>query len=239
MSRICVAARDRLWSRAISTTFIEIPLADLFREIDEDLRRDRALRLWQRYGYWLGIGCGLIIIATGLYVVWQNWQEKRVEADSAHFTAAVAAAQAGTSDIAVKQLQVLAATGRGGFGLIARVEAAALQAQGSDKSGGLAALKAIADDSGVDPSYRGLAAVLWGLDAVDTAPREILGGELQPLTAPDNAWRFLAQETLALADLRAGDRVSAKKRYQSIADDLAAPQTQRARAAEIINDLQN
>ena len=81
--------------------------------------------------------------------------------------------------------------------------------------------------------------MLWGLYSVDVVPRDALGVQLQPLLQPDNAWRFIAGEVLALADLRAGDQASAVKRYQALADDLSAPQTQRARAAEIITDLQH
>lgn len=214
-------------------------MADLFREIDEDLRRDRMLRLWQKYGYLLGICAGLIVVGTGLFVGWQSWQTRLRDADAARFTAAIAAAQAGPSDAAIKDLQVLAASGHGGYQLIARIEAAALQAQNKNPANGLAALRAIADDGSVDQSYRGLASVLWGLYGVDTIPRELIGGSLVPMITPDNPWRFLATEVMALADLRAGDKASAIKRYQSLADDLGAPQSQRARAAEIITDLQN
>ena len=214
-------------------------MADLFREIDEDLRRDRMLRLWQKYGYVLAIGIGLIIAGTALFVGWQSWQTRLRDADAARFTAAIAAAQAGPSDGAIRDLQVLAASGHGGYKVIARIEAAALQAQGKSNASGLSALHAIADDSAVDLSYRGLASVLWGLYGVDTIPREVVGGSMEPLTSPDSPWRFLATEVMALADLRAGDKASAIKRYQSLADDLGAPQSQRARAAEIITDLQN
>ena len=214
-------------------------MADLFREIDEDLRRDRMVRLWQKYGYLLWMGIGLILLGTASYVAWQSWQTRVRDADAARFTAALSSAQAGPNDAAVRELQVLAASGHGGYQLISRIEAAALLAQTKNPAAGLSALRAIADDSSVDLSYRGLACVLWGLYGVDTIPREQLSDSLQPLTSPDSPWRFLAAEVLALADLRAGDKADAVKRYQSLADDLAAPQSQRARAAEIITDLQN
>jgi len=40
-----------------------------------------------------------------------------------------------------------------------------------------------------------------------------------------------------LAELKAGDRASARATYQRIADDLAAPQGLRARAAEMLTAL--
>ena len=123
--------------------------------------------------------------------------------------------------------------------MVAGLNRVAQQAQGKSAASGLSALRAIADDTSVDQSYRGLASVLLGLYGVDSIPRETVDAGLQPLTGPESPWRFLAGEVLALADLRAGDKAGAIKRYQSLADDLGAPQTQRARAAEIIADLQN
>ena len=72
-------------------------------------------------------GAGLIIIGTGLFVGWQDWQSRLRDADAARFTAAIAAAQSGADESAIRDLEVLAATGHGGYGLIARIEAAALQ----------------------------------------------------------------------------------------------------------------
>jgi hypothetical protein len=215
------------------------PLADIFREIDEDLRRDRMLQLWKRYGSWLIAGCILLVAGTGVYVGWQDWRARGQAAEAARFASAVATIQAGTTDAAILNLQALAGADQNGYGLIARIEAAALKARGSDPAGGLAALQVIADDASVDQTYRGLAQILWGLFAVDVAPRDAITARIQPLVAAGNPWRFVGGEILALAELKAGDRKAALKRYQTLADDLDAPQTQRARAAEIVTDLQD
>ena len=49
-------------------------LADIFQEIDEELRRDRWEILWQKYGKYL-VGCAVAIVAgTAAWVGWQNYQ---------------------------------------------------------------------------------------------------------------------------------------------------------------------
>lgn len=214
-------------------------MADIFREIDEDLRRDRLIRLWQRYGNWLLVACGLIVLGTGVFVGWQDWQARIHAAEAARFESALDEAQAGMTTTAAQDLQVLAGEDHSGYGLIARVEAAVIEVRTNDKAGGLAALQAIAEDPTVDDSYRGLARVFWALFAVDSLPRATIEEQLKSMTAETSPWRFVSREILALADLRAGDRNGALILYKNLADDLDAPQTQRARAAEIITDLQD
>ena len=53
------------------------------------------------------------------------------------------------------------------------------------------------------------------------------------LTASGNPWRPTALELTALARLKSGDKSGALDLYKSLADDLAAPQSLRARAAEM------
>ena len=54
-----------------------------------------------------------------------------------------------------------------------------------------------------------------------------------PLTSATNPWHPTALELTALAQLKTGNKVEARAVYQRIADDLAAPQGLRARAAEM------
>ena len=53
------------------------------------------------------------------------------------------------------------------------------------------------------------------------------------MTAGGNPWRPTAIELTAAARLKSGDKSGALCLYQSLADDLAAPQGLRARAAEM------
>jgi hypothetical protein len=218
-------------------------LADIFREIEEDLRRDRALQIWRRHGKLIIALVVLIILGTAAGVGWQNWRQNQAEARGAEYLQATTLIQAGANDQAVRALQAIAAQTGSGYGLLARIDAAALEARTPDDAAtvtkGLAALKAVGDDSSVEETYRDLALVLWGLDGVDTLSRDEITTSLQPLTVAPNPWRFTATEVTALAALRAGDKPTALTLYKSLTDDLDAPQSVRARAAEIVTDLQD
>jgi len=212
-------------------------LADIFQEIDEDLRRDRMAKLWARYGkYAIGVAI-LIVAATAAGVVYKNWREQQYQAAGLKYAEAAFALRDGDKAKAVGGFEALAAQDKSGYGLLARVQAAALKAKGDDKAGGLAALNAIAADGSIDQAYRDLATVLAGLYSVDEAKPDEVIGRMKPLT--EGAWRYTALEVTALAQLKAGDKAAALKTYQGLADDLGAPASLRSRATEIVNGLKN
>ncbi len=53
------------------------------------------------------------------------------------------------------------------------------------------------------------------------------------MTAAGDPWRPTVLELTAIARLQSGDKSGALDLYKSLADDLAAPQGLRARAAEM------
>ncbi len=56
---------------------------------------------------------------------------------------------------------------------------------------------------------------------------------LAPLTAAGNPWRPTALELTAAAQLKLGEKKAALAIYKDLADDLTAPRSLRARAAEM------
>ena len=75
------------------------------------------------------------------------------------------------------------------------------------------------------------------LHRLDSGNPDSLTEELAPLTADDNPWRYSALELMALLAHRAGDKTRAVEHYTRLADDAAAPQGLRARAAEMLSYL--
>jgi hypothetical protein len=212
-------------------------LADIFQEIDEDLRRDRMAKLWARYGKYAIGAAALIVVATAAVVAYQNWRQQQYQALGLKYAETAFAVRDGDNAKAVTGFEALAAQDKTSYGLLARIQAAALKAKGDDKEGGLAALAAIAADGSVEPVYRDLATVLDGLYGVDQAKPDEIITRMKPLT--EGPWRYTALEVTALAQLKAGDKAGALKTYQGLADDLAAPASLRSRATEIANGLKN
>ena len=90
-----------------------------------------------------------------------------------------------------------------------------------------------------DPEFRELAVLLSVMQSLPDADPKTAIERLQPLTASGNPWRASALDLTAAAKLKAGDRTGALEIYQKLADDLAAPQGLRARAAEMAAALKS
>jgi hypothetical protein len=207
-------------------------VSDIFREIDEELRRDNLLALWSRYGrYLIGIAVIALAVAGGI-AAWRAHELSERQAQSARFASAVALARAGKSSDAAMVLATIAKEG-GGYAVLASFENAGLLARSGDHNKAGAAYDRIAADSNVSPALRGLATLLAVMQvAPETNPKATIA-RLAPLTAADSPWRPTALELTAAAELKLGDEQAALGTYKILADDLAAPPDLRARAAEM------
>ena len=212
-------------------------MSDIFQEVDEELRRDNFAKLWKRYGNYVIALAVLVVAATGAVVWWRDHDFKQRQAEGARAAAALAVAGTGKFAEAADLLSVLASDAHAGRALVARFEAAAARARAGDANAALAAYDAIASDGSVDPIYRNLATVVWAEHAIESVEPARIIERLAPITAPDNPWHPSALELTAIAHLKAGDRDDARKEYQKISDDLTAPQSMRARAAEMVGAL--
>jgi hypothetical protein len=214
-------------------------VSDIFQEVDEDLRHDKWLKLWKQYqNYVIGLAA-LIVIATSAVTYWRHYDQQQREAEGQRYALALDDARGGTFADAADALNALARSAHAGRAIVARFEAAALRARAGDEAAAIAAYDAIAKDSTVDPIYRDLAMVLWGLHALDTVEAQVIVDRLAPVTGQANPWHASAIELTAVVHLKMGDRAAARADYQKVADDLAAPRGLRARAAQMVAALES
>lgn len=210
-------------------------MADVFDEVEEELRRDRAERLWKKYGPYLIAAAVALVAATGAYSFWQDHQRKKLDAAAQRYAAA-GDLVAGDRERALAELRGLAQEGSGGFSGLARLKEAALVAE-RDPPQGLALFRSVAGDTGLDAELRRVAAAMAALLAIDTAPRAEAEQAAQGLQAAGSPFRNAGREIEALAALRAGDTARAREIYRALADDLNAPAGLRQRATEMLAAL--
>jgi hypothetical protein len=211
-------------------------VGDIFREVEEELRQERFEKLWQRYGKFVIAAAVLVVLTVAGIKGWDHWRTTQRNADSARFSAAAAAMQAGKSEDAAALFAKLAQDGGDGFAVLARFNQATLRARGGDIKGAVDLFDTIARDGGVPEEMRNAAtiyAVMHGMEAPD-ADTAALTAKLQPLAAGTNPWRHSAKELTALLALRGGDEAKARELYKSIADDIVAPSRMRTRATELL-----
>jgi hypothetical protein len=213
-------------------------LADIFQEIEDDLKHEQYTKLWKRYGSWVIAAAIAVVVATAVIVVLREYRQNQRYEQSASFSAALATADNDPA-AAAAALSTLA-EGTGAYAALARFQHAGLAAADGDHANAASQYRALADDGSVDGMLRDLARMLWGYHAlaagVDAA--EIESG-MTAIVDGGGAWRHGAREVLATLALQRGDEAAARERFGAIADDVDAPQAMRARASEALAALGN
>lgn len=205
-------------------------MSDIFREVDEEVRREKAADLWKRYRTPLFITAFLIVAATGAWRYYEDSRVKMAEAANQRFQTAAALARQGKRDEAIAEFDAIANAAPKGYAALARLRAAE-ERSASDKAKALAALDTIAEDKSVDKLTQEVArlrAALLVLEDGDPAKMEL---RLGALAASNGPFRFSAQEWLALDALEGGDFDEAARVFDLLVTDRDAPQSMRQRAA--------
>lgn len=208
---------------------------NFLREIDEEVRRDRMLKLWERYGiYLIGLAV-LIVVAVAGWRVW-HWHEARESAKaSARYEEAFALSQSGKHAEAEQELAAIAKDAPSGYRVLARLSLAAETGK-ANAAEGVKAFDAIAADGSVDPVLRDIAKVRAALLLVDTAPASEISARMEPIMGAGAPFHNSAKEALALSYYRAGDRTKARTLYDEIlADPTVSPSL--ANRAQIMQAL--
>jgi hypothetical protein len=216
-------------------------VVDIFDEVDEELRAERAQLLLKRYAGLIIAVALLIVAAVAGWQAWHWWQARQDMAAGQRYLAAMAlmqspAAAANNQEI-LGTFDTLAQSAPEGYRTLARLQAAALKAQHGDPRGAAAQWNDIATDGSADPLLRDLASLLWCQQQIDTGDPALLETRLKALAEPGNAWRPLAQEQLALLDLRQGKTEAAKASLSKLTQDVTAPNGVRQRAAALLGRL--
>jgi hypothetical protein len=207
-------------------------VSDIFREIDEELRRDNLLKLWQRYGRYAIAAIVVALAVAGGIVAWRNHQLSEREAQSARYAAAMQLLRDGKNADAAKIFASVAAEG-GGYSALADFEDADLAAVSGDTKGAVADYDRIAASSNIDPQFRDIATLLSVMNGFKDGEPQAEITRLKPLTETGNPWRALALEVTAAAQLKAGDTAAAIDSFKKLADDPTSPDGVRSRAAEM------
>jgi hypothetical protein len=204
-------------------------MADIFREVDEDVRTDRLAQFWSKYSFVVYGAAVAIVIGTALYVFLSHEKIEAANAAGARFEAAQELAQANKSVEAAAAFAALAQESHAPQGVRA---AAALRAAEEkslgDREGAVKDLDALALDANAPPLLQDAARLRAGLLRADEGDKAELERRFGPLL--NGPYRFTARETLALAALKRGDTEDAGRLFDKIIVDPGTPANIRQRA---------
>jgi len=195
----------------------------LAREIDEELRREQLLKLWERYGTYLIAGAVLIIGGIGGFKYYEHRRVQAAEAAGARFTAATREASPDKKAEAQKSLEDVAKNAPGGYSALARLRLASADREAGKTAQAAAAFEAIAKESGLDPLLADYAQLQAAMLRLDSASWTEMQNRLNDLAAESNPWRFSARELLGLAAQKAGKTDDARTQFQRLLSDRNTP----------------
>jgi hypothetical protein len=195
----------------------------LAREVDEELRREQLLKLWERYGTYLILLVALIIAGIGGYKYLENRRLAAAEAAGARLALAGQEATDNKQAEAEATLEGIAASAPRGYATLARLRLAAAQRESGKTNEAIAAYEALAKEGGVDPLLSDYALLQAAMLRIDTADFTEMQNRLTRLTAETNPWRYSARELLALAAEKAGKTEDAREEYRHLLSDPKTP----------------
>lgn len=208
-------------------------MSDIFQEVDEEIRRERLRKLWEKWGNILLAVAVVIVLGIGGWRGWEWWQAKQAAKAGDEFEAALSLAEAGKHEEAEAAFSAIAAKSPAGYRMLARLRAAEELAT-RDRPVAVKALDAIAADGSIGRVMQDLAAIRASLLLADTGSYEELRSRLEPLTGATNPFRHTAREIIALAAWRTGDLANAKRWFDMIVADAETPPGTRSRIDMLI-----
>lgn len=206
----------------------------LFREVDEELRREQLKKLWDNYGTYILGAAAAIVLGVGGVKWYQASAQAAAEAAGARFERAIEQISTGKSEDARKAMQTIAKGEAQGYAMLAQLALAGDAVKAGKTDTALAAYETVANRVGLDPVVRDYARLQIASLKLDTADFTELQNRLKELTADTSPWRFAARELTGVAALHAGRLDEARKALEPLVVDANAPQGVRERTGALM-----
>ena len=197
-------------------------MSDIFREVDEEVRREQLKKLWERYGGLLIAACVLLVLAVAGWRGYEWWQAKKAAETGAAFDAAAQLAEQGKHKEAEEAFAKITTDGTSSYRMLAKFREAAQLAR-NDPKAAVAIYDQLAADRSIGQSLQDLATLRAGLILLDTASYDELKQRLEPLTASDRTFRHSARATLALSAWKANNMTEMRRWSDMILADAETP----------------
>ncbi len=203
------------------------------REVDDELRRDQAMRLWRSWGRIAIAAIAIGLLALAAWLFWRNRQEEARGVEGEQMAQSLQKLEAGDIAGAKPALDQLARSDTKGYRAAAQMALAAAALGKGDTADAVKRYAAIAADASFDQPYRDLAIVRQTAAEYDTLPPAKVIDRLRPLAVPGQAFFGSAGEMSAIAYMRLGQPKVAGTMLAAMASDPQVPDSVRSRAVQL------
>ncbi|MGB7405499.1 MAG: tetratricopeptide repeat protein [Pacificimonas sp.] len=209
------------------------PSSDAFlREVDDAYRSDRLGSFWDRYGRWMLVGIGALLIGVAALLWWQEQGRAAADTEAETFDRAVRGLDLGDAE-ARDRIETYAAGDVAGYSDLARLLSADLALEDGNIDGALAIYEAAAADASLAQPLRDLAAIRVARLTFDEADPDDIIARMEPLAIEGAPWFGIAGELLAAAQLKTGNRDEARDLFAAVAATDGLQPTLRGRASQM------
>lgn len=209
---------------------------NIFREVDEELRREQIAAMWDKYGVYVLIGAALIVAIVGGYNGYKWWQAERAAKNGQSFYEASQLLAEKKNTEALDAYSKLAKQSGDGYQALANLEMAGLQLRQGNKTSAIELYEKVSSGS-TDPLLRDFAKLQAAALRLDEADETEMKKRLDGLNTDTNPWRYSAKELLALAAFRSGNTVESEKLFSQLLSDPLSPAEIRRRAEAMLGLL--
>lgn len=211
-------------------------MSDIFREVEEEVRREHYRKLWDRYGFYAVSVAVIVILAVAGITLYRSWKHGEAEAAADIYERASAEAIEGKLDSAISQFTTLRADGPAGYAALAGMRLAAAMAD-TNQAAQTVALYDELLQTVADPSLKAAIAIKLAWMVADIESADQIKARVAAYTGDDSAWRHAALELLAYQDYRTGRFAEAKAAFEALSADPGSPRGVKDRADRMVDVL--
>ncbi|MAH78714.1 MAG: hypothetical protein CBE14_003175 [Rickettsiales bacterium TMED254] len=209
---------------------------EFIREVDEELKEEKAAKLWKKVGpYVISFAVGIVLFTSGI-VGWNNYTEMSRQQLGDDFSAAVELIKDDDFDSALIALEEITDKSSDGYVTMAKMKQASILIDKKQIEEGLDIYSDL-EKTAVDQSFKDMSTILFVINALDYKSPDLLLEKIERLTNDNNSWAFSALELKAYIYVKKGEINSAKQIFQQILDKKSAPSTLAGRARDMVEYL--
>lgn len=208
-----------------------------FREVDDEVRRDRVEKAARRYGVIVGVVVVLALVALGGTLWWRSHRADVAGVHGEQLTAAMSDLSAGHDAQATKTLQTLVDAGDKGYASLARMLLADMAVKNNKPADASKGFLALANDTAAPKDLRDVALLRATSIDFDRLPPAEVVNRLKPLAVAGEPWFGSAGELTGIAYIRMNQPKQAGQLFAAIAKDKTVPASIRSRVAQLAGDM--
>ena len=206
-------------------------MSDILRQVDEDLRKDRLLKIWTSYRIYIVGFILIILISLSGYQYYLSSTQSKNEAIVEQYINSINSLDVKTS---IDQLLELNESDNSFIKGLTKLKRAELYFSTEDKEQAIKLLESISIDESLDQIIRDMALYKYLMIQLDTLDKDLYFEIIDSQDLITSKFKYLFKELKALKYLIEGDRINSVELFESIISDENSPINLKTRSEKFI-----